>query len=102
MTTTQTSDIDILRSQGYSESALRTVDAIKANNQGPTGKYQTHFVQKKSNIFGRAYTTIKNYFDTTQDDGQFGNHQINFTNTFMNETAEYGYPTVERNDIENL
>jgi hypothetical protein len=102
MTDTQTTDIDILRSQGYSETALRAIDTVKANNQGPTGKYQRYFVPKKFNIFGRAYTNIKTYVDTAQDDGRFGQHQINFTNTFMDETAEYSYPSVESDNIENL
>ena len=102
MTDTQTTEIDTLRSQGYSESALRVIDTVKANNQGPTGKYQKYFTPKKSNIFGKAYSNVKNYVDTAQDDGKFGQHQINFTNTFMNEGAEYGYPTVESNNIENL
>lgn len=102
ITDTQTSEIETLRSQGYSETMLRAVDTVKANNQGPANKYQKHFTPKKSNIFGRAYTNVKNYVDTAQDDGRFGKHQINFTNTFMDETAEYGYPTVESNNIENL
>ncbi len=101
MTDSQTTDIEILRSQGYSETALRAIDAIKANNQGPTGKYQKHFTPKK-NPFGNAYTKVKNYVDTAQDDGQFGNHQINFSNTFMNDNAGYSYPTVESNNVENL
>ena len=102
MSDSQTTDIDILRSQGFSETALRAIDTVKANNQGPAGKYQRYFIPKKSNIFGRAYSNVKNYIDTAQDDGRFGQRQINFTNTFMDETAEYGYPTVEANNIENL
>lgn len=102
MTDTQTTEIDTLRSQGYSESALRAIDTIKANNQGPTGRYQRYFTPKKSNIFGRAYTNVKNYIDTAQDDGNFGQRQINFTNTFLDEDAEYAQPTVESNNIENL
>ena len=102
MTDTQTTEIDTLRSQGYSESALRAIDTIKANNQGPTGRYQRYFTPKKSNIFGRAYTNVKNYIDTAQDDGNFGQRQINFTNTFLDEGAEYAQPTVESNNIENL
>jgi hypothetical protein len=101
MTDTETSAIKTLRAQGYSESTLRVVDTVKAINQGPTGKYQRQFTPK-SNVLGRMYSTIKEYFDPLQDDGRFGEHQIDFTNSFMNNGAEYGYPTVESEQIENL
>lgn len=89
----KTSDIDILRSQGYSESALRIVDTVKAHNQGPTGKYKRYFFKKKDT----PYTTLKNYVDPIQDDGDFGSHQINYTNTWKGDETYYStkYKKVE-------
>lgn len=81
----KTSDIEILRSQGYSESALRIVDTVKANNQGPTGKYKRYFIRKKDT----PYTVIKNYVDPIQDDGDFGVRQINYTNTWKGNETYY-------------
>ena len=101
MTEAQTSEIETLRVQGFSESALRSIDTIKALNQGPNGTYQKKFIPKR-NFLGKTYTTIKNYFDPAQDDNEFGHHQINFTNTFMNEKAHYAYPTKEVEVLDNL
>lgn len=97
-----TADIDIMRSQGYSENALRVVDAIKANNQGPTGRYKRHFYDKKSNFLGRAYTRLKNYVDPAQDDHLFGEHEINFTNTFFGDEPPYSIRKTDEIDVENL
>ena len=93
----QTSEIEVLRSQGYSETALRVIDTVKSHNQGPTGKYRKHFTDKRQS----AYIKVKNYFDPMQDDGKFGAHQINFTNTHS-EQPEYAQPSVEATRYENL
>ena len=90
-----TSNINILRSQGYSESALRIIDTIKSKNQGPTGRYKKHFSDAKET----PYTALKLYVDPIQDDGHFAEHQINFTNTWNGDETEYSTRVQE---VENL
>ena len=97
-----TANIEILRSQGYSETALRTVDTVKAHNQGPTGKYKRHFHDKHSNFIGKSYTRLKRYVDPAQDDNLFGEHQINFTNTFYGTEPPYATRKTDEIQIEDL
>lgn len=95
----ETSNIDVLRSQGYSESTLRIVD--KVNYQNKYGKnYQKRFVEK--NAKKSPYTYIKLYVDPTQDDGKFGEHQINFTNTWNGDETHYSSTKVDAAPVENL
>ena len=76
------SDIDTLRAQGFSESTLKVVDLVRYNNRGMNGTYERRFITKEGNKLGRAYTHLKTYVDPTQDDNLFGEHQINFVNTY--------------------
>ena len=95
----KTSDIDTLRAQGYSESALRVIDTVKYHNQGVNGKYQKRFnVAKKPSPYHR----LKLYVDPTQEDDLFGEHQVNFTNTWDGEETSYTTQKVENAPIENL
>ena len=89
-----TADIDVLRSQGFSESALQIVDTVKFRNQG-IGKYKKRFARKKES----PYSTVKVYVDPIQDDGNFGEHQINFTNTWKGNETDY---SASKEEIENL
>ncbi|MBQ9149905.1 hypothetical protein IJX73_03135 [bacterium] len=95
-----TSNIDRLRAQGYSEQTLRTIDTVKSMNQH--GNYETYYENKKSNAIGQAYTKLKRYVDPKQDDNKFGVHQINFTNTFFDDETEYATRKKPKNSVENL
>jgi len=95
-----TSNIDRLRNQGYSEHTLRVLDNVKYMNQH--GNYETYYVDKDQNPFGRAYTKLKLYVDLAQDDNKFGMHQINYTNTFFGDETDYATRKVRRSEIEDL
>jgi len=89
-----TANIEILRSQGFSESALQVIDTVKFHNQEP-GKYKKHFARKKEG----PYSTLKLYVDPIQDDGEFGEHQVNFTNTWKGNETNY---STSKESVENL
>jgi len=91
----ETGNIDVLRSQGYSESTLRIMDTIKSLNQGPEGKYKRYFSKKKNT----PYSALKVYVDPIQDDGEFGVHQINFTNTWKGNETNYSTRFDEVEDL---
>lgn len=82
---TMTADIDVMRSQGYSESALRVIDTARAHQQAMAGNYQRRFI----NTHGGAYKILKLYVDPSQEDDQFGEHQINFANTWLGNPTHY-------------
>ena len=75
----RTSDIDLLRNQGFSESTLQVVDTAKFHDSN--GRSNRYF-KKSKNKFGRGYSAIKTYIDPVQDDGLFGEHQIHFSNSW--------------------
>ena len=89
----KTSDIDVLRQQGFSESALQVVDIAKFHNQA--GKYKKQFSKKSQGV----YSTLKVYVDPIQDDGDFGEHQVNFSNTWKGNETNY---SSSKEVIENL
>lgn len=96
----ETSSIDELQKQGYSDNALRLVDDQNERNSGKNVKYVRHYKNTKSkNVFGRAYTRLKVYFDPCQNDDKFGKHQINYSNSWMNDQE---YRTKHPREIENL
>lgn len=94
----ETSEITTLRSQGYSESTLRVVDTIKMKNQGPAGRYKRHFSTGPVS----KYTYLKLYTDPIQDDDQFGEHQINFANSWNGDETHYSTRKYENEPVENL
>jgi hypothetical protein len=94
----ETSEITTLRSQGYSESTLRAVDTVKYKNQGPAGRYKRHF----STAPASKYQYIKLYFDPIQDDDNFGEHQINFANTWNSDETHYTTRKYENEPVDNL
>ena len=96
------SDIDTLRAQGFSESTLKVVDLVRYNNRGMNGTYERRFITKESNKLGRAYTHLKTYVDPTQDDNLFGEHQINFVNTWNDDETHYSERRYDPNKIERL
>ncbi len=98
----QTSEIDTLRAQGFSESMLRVVDVANEHNKGVNGNYVRRFQPKKQSGKMSAYQKVKVYFDPTQDDGLFGEHQINFSNNWLGDENSYSSPLQEKEVIENL
>ena len=99
----ETSTVDVLRAQGYSDSALMMVDLVNDTNKGSNSTYVRHFQPKTpESKLGNAYSYLKRYVDPFQDDGKFGEHQINFTNTWMDDTTHYSTPLEEKSSVENL
>ena len=95
--------IDVLRAQGFSESTIQSVDTATRMNRGKNGKTTAAFTKKTGkNALGRSYTAIKNYFDPLQDDGNFGEHQIQFTNTWNDDVPEYANKFNDSYSVENL
>lgn len=94
------SSIDSLRAQGYSEHTLKILDTVNYMNKH--GNYETYYVDKKENPIGKFYTKAKLYTDVAQDDGKFGMHEINYTNSFFGEETSYTTRKVKRSDVENL
>ncbi len=94
-----TSDLNILKGQGYSDSMLRVVDTARYHDTN--GTYQRHYGKSRKKL-GRSYSVIKTYVDPVQDDGLFGEHQINFSNSWDWGQNKYSgrYKKVE--SIENL
>ena len=80
MNDNETSDIDLLRTQGFSESTLEVIDM--ARNHDSNNGYKRYYTSRGKNKLGRAYSSIKKYVDPIQDDGRFGEHQIQYSNSW--------------------
>lgn len=93
-----TSNIDNLRTQGYSESLLRSLDLVKVNSAGTNGNYQRRFPLKRKS----AYSNLKVYWDPIQDDGEFGVHQVDFSNTWMGGETSYSSRFHSDKGVDNL
>ena len=91
----ETANINTLQTQGYSLSTLQIIDTVKSLNQGPNGKYKRHFTRKSES----PYSTLKLYVDPIQDDGEFAQHEINFTNTWKGNETRY---SSSKEAVENL
>ena len=98
----ETSSIDTLRAQGFSRSMLEATDWANAKNGGKHTKYVRHFQPKSTSKAGRAYQYLKTYVDPIQDDGKFGDHQIQFTNTWSGDTTHYSSDLELNKQVENL
>ena len=96
MEETQTSNIDILRAQGYSESALKVIDIAKAHGQGL--KYKKYYTTQAKGPYHR----IKVYTDPIQDDDTFGEHQLNFANSWNGDETRYTSGKVPSGKVEDL
>ena len=102
MSESDTSNIDILRRQGFSESALHIVDTAKYHAGDKSGRYYTRNVDNGKKL-GKTYTVIKDYVDPIQDDGLFGEHQINFSNSWDWGRNKYsGRYNSKEKKVENL
>lgn len=97
-----TSDIDALRAQGYSESMLQVIDLVNDINKGINSNYERRFKPVRCSGKMGAYSKMKIYFDPTQDDGRFGEHQVIFSNTWMGEPTWYSSQLKEHEVVENL
>ena len=95
-----TSDIDLLRNQGFSESMLEVVDVAKSHDSNNTSK--RYYTSRSKRKMGRAYSTIKTYIDPVQDDGLFGEHQINFSNSWDYNKNKYSSRYKKVKTTENL
>lgn len=99
----ETLNPEILKAQGFSDSAIRITDKVHSFNEGIHGDYQRRFKRQDKNKLGKGYTYIKNYIDPYQDDGWFGEHQINFTNTWAGDSTHYSTPEKPTSGVvENL
>ena len=96
-----TSDISTLDKQGFSRSTLEAVDWVSYRNGGADDKYVRRFVRKR-NFFGRIYQGIKVYTDPVQDDGRFGDHHIEFSNTWFGNDVFYSSDLRKNKQLENL
>ena len=97
-----TADIDVLKKQGYSTAALELVDKARDLQSGQDGKYQKKFAQKGRTKKGNVYHQVKTYLDPIQDDGKFGVHKIEFSNTWQGDEVFYASPLKEKDTVENL
>lgn len=95
----KSSDIETLHIQGFSTSALEAMDTIKYLNQGSDEKYVRRFAPKKHKKIGKGYQQLKSYFDPIQDDGQFAQHQINFSNTWQGQDTRYSSDLIKNEDL---
>ena len=95
-----TSDIDLLRNQGFSESILEVIDT--ARNHDSNGVTPRYYTSRSKNKLGRGYTSFKTYIDPVQDDGLFGDHQINFSNSWTWGRNRYSSKYRKVNTVENL
>ena len=89
------SNVELMKAQGFSRSTLQAVDWVNARNQAGSGgtKYVRRFTPKEHNVFGKAYFTAKEYIDPIQDDGIFGDRQIEFSNTWLGDETRYSSNT---------
>lgn len=97
----ETASVETLKKQGYSESALKALDYVNATSQGSDVdcKYVRYYKTKKGNIVGRGYSSLKRYFDPAQDDGEFGHHQVEFSNTWQGDEPRYASPLAPAADM---
>ena len=99
----QTNTVDVLNSQGFSENTKIILDKVNYLNGGLYGNYKKVYTKKHAdNKALKAYTYLKSYVDPIQDDGNFFEHQINFTNSWTNGKSNYTYPVETTNSINNL
>ena len=103
MNETETSDIENLRGQGFSDSLLEVVDLTKSHNVGSGKKFTRYYKHKEHHYLGKGYTYLKQYVDPIQDTGYFGEGQINFTNTWNGDATKYSSERVPNvNKADNL
>lgn len=99
-------DVQTLKKQGFSENTLKVVDLVRSTSVGTNETYVRQYTPKKSNKIGKSYTRLKTYFDPIQEDDMFGEHQIEFSNTWLGDETSYtSGKTLNKNKkpvVENL
>lgn len=103
----QSSSMNFVGLQGFSQSTMQAVDWVKYRNQGVNGTYVRYFQPKKGSnwfarSFGRAYQNAKEYIDPIQDSGMFGDGHIEFSNTWMGNDTFYSSDYKINKQSENL
>ena len=102
MEESNTASVDTLRARGFSETTLQLVDLTQDRDKGENSPYQRRFIPKgHKNFIGKSYAFLNNYFNPIYDDGLFGEHQVNFTNTWSGENSSYSSP-LKDSQLENL
>lgn len=98
----KTANIDTLKIQGFSNSTLQIVDWARYRNQDANLKYVKYYKEKNNGKLGRIYQAIKIYTDPIQDDGKFGDHHIEFSNTWRGDEPSYASELVPSYQVDNL
>ena len=99
----ETSSMRVMGAQGYSTATMQVVDLINYRNRGANGKYVRHFQKRQHGRgLGKAYQELKEYVDPAQDDGLFGEHSIQFTNTWKGNDTHYSSEQEMNEQVENL
>ncbi len=98
----ETSNMSTLKDQGFSLSTLEIVDTVKYHNSDKNHRYQRQFNKKDHRYFGKGYQYVKNYIDPIQDDGLFGEHQINYSNNWNGDNTRYSSELDSVSQIDNL
>ncbi len=93
--------VKTLEKQGFSKSTLEVIDWVNYRQEGAEEKYVRRFVPKR-NYLGRLYQYIKVYTDPIQDDGRFGDHHVEFSNTWFGNDVFYSSDLRKNKKIENL
>ena len=98
----ETASVPTLQAQGFSQSTAEVADWAKYRNGGIHTKYVRYYQPKSGNILGRSYQKLKEYFDPVQDNGTFGDSQIEFSNTWSGDNTFYSSDRETNRQVERL
>ena len=96
----ETSNLEVLKVQGYSTPTLQMMDAVNYSDKGVNGTYQRKFKNHRADDKIGWYQRLKQYVDPIQDDGKFGEHDVTLSNTWLNDYTKYSSPL--KSDVEDL
>ena len=95
----ETSDVNVLEKQGFSQGTLEIIDKVNETNKGIYSKYKRAYTKKEHKNIGKVYDEIKVYFDPMQDDGKFGEHPINYSNTWQGDNTHYSNELIKTENL---
>ena len=98
----ETSNPQVLKEQGFSRSMLEVVDWANYRNTDKTSHYVRYYQPKDHKYLGKVYSRIKQYVDPIQDDGFFGDRQIEFSNTWNSDLTRYSTDKNQTTQVEDL
>lgn len=99
----QLNQVDTVKAQGYGENMAIVMDKVNYQSAGINGRYKRVYSKKYSNNPAlNAYEKVKLYFDPCQDDPSFGEHEINYSNTWNRNLPSYSMPMKKGNQVDNL